>query len=299
MFCRGEGPGLKQEPIAILGSGGMPPPENLEFLTLYEYFWGFFLSCKTDWKLKYKHLENEGARGARLPAFSQSEWLEAPLPPYFPIYNNIMLCERLIASIFYMHTHIMHLKCSQWLWLWYWELNVIDVLGALHCIVAAPMDINYQWARELWLAHEFMSIICQKPQTDQWKIWWNSNSYEINNPSLAHSKRLSPTPPPRVWNMMASNSIYTNVSFCVMQAGRKGWGRGYIYYCFTSITHPLGSWLMIARTFCTIHVHLSILCAWASLWAWHSSSPVQCSTPVVHSTVPVGRFTPANSHSRV
>ena len=33
------------------------------------------------------------------------------------------------------------------------------------------------------------------------------------------------------------------------------------------------------------------------LWAWHSSSPVQCSTPVVHSTVPFHHSTPSNSHS--
>ena len=35
-----------------------------------------------------------------------------------------------------------------------------------------------------------------------------------------------------------------------------------------------------------------------NLWAWHSSSPVQCSTPVVHSTVPFHHSTPPNSHSR-
>ena len=32
-----------------------PPLEF--FFTLWDCFWGVFLSCKTNWKLKYKHLE--------------------------------------------------------------------------------------------------------------------------------------------------------------------------------------------------------------------------------------------------
>ena len=35
------------------------------------------------------------------------------------------------------------------------------------------------------------------------------------------------------------------------------------------------------------------------LWAWHSSNPVQYSTPVVHYTVPFHHSSPPNSHTRM
>ena len=137
------------------------------FFTLWDCFWGVFLSCKTDWKLKYKHLENEGARAASLPSFKVSGL--RPLCPLIsrPTTNN-MLYKQLIASIIYMHTHIMHLECSQWLWLWYWESGGANI-GALYCILAEPIDVNYQWSREVWLAHQ-LSYVNNLPKAPDWSM---------------------------------------------------------------------------------------------------------------------------------